>query len=93
MKDIKRIILFGSYARGDYNNDSDVDIMVLVDYPREEVPDYSSDLSGISYDISSVNDYIDINPIMQNEDFFDKWVKDYPFYHNVDAEGVEIYGR
>ena len=26
---IKRIILYGSYARGDYNNNSDVDIMIL----------------------------------------------------------------
>jgi len=27
---LKKIILFGSYAKGTYNNDSDIDIMVLL---------------------------------------------------------------
>ena len=30
-KDLKDIILFGSYARGDNNDESDMNIMVLVD--------------------------------------------------------------
>lgn len=30
---LRQVILYGSYARGDYNSDSDVDIMILlVDY-------------------------------------------------------------
>lgn len=28
---VRQIILYGSYARGDYHSDSDVDIMILVD--------------------------------------------------------------
>ena len=28
---LKSVILYGSYARGDYTSDSDVDIMLLVD--------------------------------------------------------------
>lgn len=32
-KHIKQIILYGSYARGDFHSDSDIDIMVLVDLP------------------------------------------------------------
>ena len=28
---LKQVILYGSYARGDYTKDSDVDIMLLVD--------------------------------------------------------------
>ncbi len=28
---IKKIILYGSYARGDYNKNSDIDIMLLID--------------------------------------------------------------
>ena len=28
---VRQIILYGSYARGDYREDSDVDIMILVD--------------------------------------------------------------
>ena len=28
-KRIKKVMLYGSYARGDYNNNSDIDIMIL----------------------------------------------------------------
>ena len=28
---LKKVILYGSYARGDYNKKSDVDIMILTD--------------------------------------------------------------
>ena len=28
---VKQVILYGSYARGDYNKDSDIDIMILLD--------------------------------------------------------------
>ena len=32
---LKQIILYGSYARGDFTSDSDVDIMLLVDLPED----------------------------------------------------------
>ena len=31
---IKKVILYGSYARGDFRPDSDIDVMVLVDTDR-----------------------------------------------------------
>ena len=34
---LKSVILYGSYARGDYSSDSDVDIMLLVDLTPEEM--------------------------------------------------------
>ena len=54
---LRKVILYGSYARGDYNSDSDVDIMVLADvkdedtYPlRKEIHEITSDL-GIENNI------------------------------------------
>ncbi len=92
-KHIQRIILYGSYARGDYNDESDIDLMVLVDFPREEISNLDSKLSDIGYEISMRNDFVEISTFMQNEDFFDKWVSSYPFYNNVKSEGVELYVR
>ena len=88
---IKKIILYGSYARGDFHEESDIDIMVLVDYSREEICNVDSGLSDIGFDLSYDNDFIEISTIMQNSDFFDKWVKAYPFYRNIENDGVELY--
>ena len=38
------IILYGSYARGDYNNNSDIDIMILVDLPETEIKKIENDI-------------------------------------------------
>ena len=38
---LKQVILYGSYARGDFGKDSDVDIMLLVDLPEEKIQNVS----------------------------------------------------
>lgn len=87
---VRKIILFGSYARGDYTNDSDLDIMVLVDYPRDRIGSIRGPMSVISYELGCDAE-IEINPLLQNEEFFSKWINAYPFYNNVANEGVELY--
>ena len=36
-KNLKQVILYGSYARGDYTEDSDIDIMVLTTLTDKEI--------------------------------------------------------
>lgn len=47
---LKQIILYGSYARGDYRDDSDIDLMVLVDLPEGEMDCYSDELSEVGFE-------------------------------------------
>ena len=89
---LKRIILYGSYARGDSKADSDVDIMILLDMSDLELKKYSQLLSYMTYDFNLDND-IDIKPIAKNEDHFEKWIVNYAFYANVQKEGVVLYGE
>ena len=35
---------------------------------------------------------LDIKPIAKNEEHFKKWLDNYPFYANVNREGVVLYG-
>ncbi len=42
---LKRVILYGSYARGDYTAESDIDIIILVDLSDEEMDKYSDALA------------------------------------------------
>ena len=50
-KHLKTVILYGSYARGDYTKDSDIDIMVLLDLSDIDIKKYRHELSGATYDI------------------------------------------
>lgn len=88
---LKQIILYGSYARGDYTSDSDVDIMILLDMSDLEIKDYRHQLSDMTYDFNLDYD-LDIKPIAKSEMDFRKWIDNYPFYANIHKEGVTLYG-
>lgn len=87
---LKSIILYGSYARGDFTPNSDIDIMVLVDLPDIEIKDYSEELSQLTYDINLDNDLL-LMPIVKNIDHFQYWVEAYPFYNIIKNEGIPLY--
>jgi len=87
---VRQVILYGSYARGDFREDSDVDVMILVDLPQEELWEYRKQLMGEVFDINLEYDTM-IVPTTVNEAHFREWVAVYPFYQNVQKEGVELY--
>ena len=87
---LKAIILYGSYARGDYNADSDVDIMILADMTDEEISKKGRALSDLTFDYNFDNE-LKIMPIVKNYEHFNKWLRAYPFYNNIKKEGVELY--
>ncbi len=88
---IREIILYGSYARGDFKKDSDVDIMILLNISELELKAYSQQLSYMTYDFNLDNE-VDIKPIAKSEAHFRKWSENYPFYANIQREGVILYG-
>lgn len=49
-RSLKRIILYGSYARGDFRADSDIDIMILLDMTDIELKAYGERLAFMTYD-------------------------------------------
>ena len=61
-KYLRAVMLYGSYARGDYRKDSDIDIMILLDLDDMEIKQYRHALSGFTYDFNLEHD-IDIKPI------------------------------
>ena len=87
---LKTVLLYGSYARGDFRADSDIDIMILVDLSEQEILKKGHVLSDITFDYN-FNDDLKIMPIVKNLDHFNKWLRAYPFYYNVKREGIELY--
>ena len=87
---LHNIILYGSYARGDYNDGSDIDIMVLADVKDEEKPAFLKVVDKISSNISLKND-ITVSILLKDKNFFNAHTSVLPFYRNVEVEGVEVY--
>ena len=80
--EIKQIILFGSVARGEDNNDSDIDILIITD-SKDEIKDFVYDKVT---DFSLYEEeYISAHFISQNH--FNK-TKNFSFLTNVLDEGV-----
>jgi predicted nucleotidyltransferase len=88
---VKKIILYGSYARGDYNKSSDIDIMILTDLSEEEIIDKRVEIWDMTYDIGLDND-VTISPLLKNIDDYNYWLDTLPFYMNVQEEGVILNG-
>ena len=89
---LKKIVLYGSYARGDYNKSSDIDIMILTDLTDEEIVEYGERIWDFAYDIELKNDVL-ISPLIKNIDKFNYWLEALPFYMNVQKEGVVLVGE
>lgn len=82
-------ILFGSYARGDAEPGSDIDVMILVDAPRQDISARNWQVGDLAAEF--LLDYgIVVSPIVENRDYFNRNIGILPFYRNVDREGVRI---
>lgn len=88
---IERIILYGSYAHGDFNLESNVDIMILLNYEQKEITERRKEISRIASRIGLKND-ITVSLLARNFADYENQMKYQPFYQNIEKEGMKIYG-
>ena len=79
---IHRIILFGSTARGEAEEESDIDVLVIADGVTQK------EVSKVAFQILLKYGEV-ISPIVESKQQFEKY-KDYSFHKNILREGVEI---
>lgn len=84
--DLSQIILFGSYARGDYREDSDMDVAVITESGND---DYDK-VTDIIYDVMKEYGVV-LNPIFLCKKDYDERKNWYPFYQSISNEGVIWY--
>lgn len=87
---LKEILLYGSYARGDYDKESDIDLMVLVDEEEKELKEYEEELNNIISDIG-YKYMIVLSLVDLSFNKFNYWVDVVPYYKNVRNQGVILY--
>ena len=89
---LKKVILYGSYARGDFDKSSDIDVMILTDLNNDEISEYSTKIWEICADIE-IDSGVVISPLIRNIDNFNSWIDIKPFYINIVNEGVVLVGE
>ena len=89
---VKKIVIYGSCARGDYTENSDIDVAILTDCDRLQVKKYDDLLMDIVTDIAmETNIIVEYTCIPENE-FMEKkaW---YAYFKNIEKEGRVIYAQ
>lgn len=90
-EDVYKIVLYGSCVRGDFNSESDIDIMIIMNCQKEEVVCHRKEISKVASRIGLEND-IEISLLLRDKDTFEQGREVLPFYKNIQREGVALYG-
>lgn len=83
---IVKVILFGSYARGDYSAESDIDLLVVVKDDR----DIEDDVRKIIYSFIPVVGRLISVKIIKAENYAKMKEINYSFIQSVEREGIVI---
>ncbi len=83
---IIEVILYGSYVRGDATEDSDIDVLVLIDESLNP-SEVRKSLSDLLFDILLQEGEL-VSVVTLPKNFFDNY--NYPFILNVRREGIRI---
>ena len=88
-KDLDSVTLYGSYARGDFDEESDVDILLKIRCTPEELINYEEPIAQMCSDLSLEYDImISIHTV--SLDVFNRFKKALPFYANIEKEGIRV---
>ncbi|MBQ7845763.1 MAG: nucleotidyltransferase domain-containing protein [Clostridia bacterium] len=83
------IILFGSYARHDADDESDIDVMFLVNSSRQTIQEKHWQIGEAAAEV--LMDFgIVVSPIVENRAYYHANADLLPFFRNVQREGVRI---
>ena len=86
---LQKIILYGSCVRGDFKIDSDIDILVLLDVPSEEISRERKRILNVSDRLDLDYDVV-LAPVFQSRMLYEKYMAVSVYYQNIQIEGVKI---
>ena len=86
---LDRIILYGSYARGDNTEESDIDIMIVLDCDASEIRKFRGITAEMSSDIS-IEQEVFLSVLLRDKKHFEDNIEFLPFYQNIVREGIAV---
>ena len=86
---LRYCILYGSCARGDFEKDSDIDVMLLLDVPQESIGAERKKILEISDQLDWDYDVV-LAPVLQSYRLYKQYLPVSKFYQNVQKEGIQF---
>ena len=83
------VILFGSYARNEADDGSDIDVLFLVDASRQSIAEKNWQVGEVCADLLLEHGIV-VSPIIENRDYFHRQANLLPFFKSIQQEGVRI---
>ena len=83
-----QVFLYGSYARGDANEESDIDLLILVDKKQMDY-DEKMKIENPLYRLGFETGLI-ISPLVKTKNNWEEKFFFTPLYYNIKREGIEI---
>ena len=83
------VVLYGSYARGDYDSESDIDIMIRINCDPADLTLYEDHFALLCSRLSMEYD-ITVSIVTVSAPLFEKYKNALPFYSNADKEGIHV---
>ena len=87
--EIDQILLYGSYARGEADFDSDIDIAAIVHGDRQELQEKLKKVWDVSSSLELKYEVI-ISPTVIPYDEYMEYKEDLPYYRNISEEGIRV---
>ncbi len=87
---LNEIILFGSYAKNQSDEESDIDIIVLVDEDKMQLKAYSHSVAEAVTDLNLKYNVV-LSVIIQSTTEYEEYKEVLPFFINIRREGVPIH--
>lgn len=87
---LNEIFLFGSYARNQADEESDIDIIVLVDEDKMQLKSYSNAVAEAVTELNLKYDVV-LSVIIQNTAEYEEYKDVVPFFINIQREGIPIH--
>jgi len=84
---LKDAYLYGSYARNDYHEESDIDILLTVELDTADISNYRNAVAAIASDLSLKHD-VTVSVTVKSLAQFLEYSNVLPFYKNVIREGI-----
>ena len=85
---LDRVILYGSYVRGEQTEESDIDIAILVkESSTKEMHDEMLDLV-VDYELDLA---VTVSVVSIEYENYLEWNKVLPYYKNIDREGIVLW--